>query len=180
MRRGTPGRTAPLAAAILLLAGCATAPSAIGKMDAAAIAAVPDADLCFAVAHGKRVRQSFGLAETEQARRGLTCETQVARVISDCSMLRIGNPDAQPLHDENAPNPEWDVITYAVSNSSDTRRQFRIGTYGYLSRLQTIGPSQTTRLSIPVPQGRAPMMAARRAQDPQRNWVVLQDCTVPY
>ncbi len=173
---------APFALALLfVLSACANAPAGIARMDETQIAAVPDDDICFAVAHGRQTRQTFGGAQTEAARRDLDCSEQMAATVSDCTPLRILNPGAPAFPDMRTPAGPQRIYTasYQVQNASDRPMQFRVVWDRMLSQLQRIGPGETARFLVPVGTLRDQAVADAMPRNAGR--VIqpfLQDCTV--
>lgn len=157
--------------AAVALAGCANAPAGIARMDTAQVRAVPDHDLCFAVAHGMSTRRDYSNAAREVARRGLTCADEVAATVSDCRPLTIVNPDARPYRAAGSPDGP-DIVTYQIANASGRPMQFRIHWGMVLSRLQRIDAAEGAQVTIPI----FPEVAARLGSGTVRP--MLQDCTV--
>lgn len=157
-----------MVAVAALVASCASSPAAIFGMTRDEIADVSDTALCRAYATARRDRESHAAVEEAVGARGLSCELELAQMISDCSTLEV-------LSTETVDRG----IIVSIRNNGPMPRQFRVAVNGIASSLQRVGPRETHRFGI---EASMPLRAvgAGIAVRQQNLGVQLGECTVPY
>lgn len=166
--RNSFGRPAALVAVAVLVASCASSPAAIFAMSGEEIAAVSDTALCRAYATARRDQQTHPAVDEAVGVRGLSCDLELAQMISDCSVLEV-------LSTETVDRG----IIVSVRNNGPMPRQFRVAVNGIASSLQRVEPRETHRFGI---EASMPLRAAGAgiAMHQQNLGVQLGECTVPY
>jgi hypothetical protein len=156
------------AALALLLAGCASSPSAIYRMTPEEIGAVSSPALCQAYATARRDRESHPVLDSEVRSRGLDCEQELSHTVSDCSELEVVSTESVARG-----------IIVAVRNNGGSPRHFRVAVNGVASSLQRVEAGDTLRFGI---EASVPLRAAGAgiAMRQQNMGVHLGECTVPY
>ena len=171
------GRAIVASAATLLvfgpLLGCANSPLLVRRMDAQEVQQVPEVSLCYALAMGRSQRWSVPIVENEVRRRGLSCQSMVEEVVSDCSRLEILNPTQRPMRAAGAVNDAQSYMgSYRVANRSPKPMTFRLSWNLNLTNLQSINGGATTDVQIGVSPYAVMADAANRIRPN------LQDCRV--
>lgn len=159
----------------LVTAGCANAPVRVWEMDAAALQAVPESALCYAIAQGRSSRRAIPQVEFERQRRSVSCEAQIVENVSDCSKLKIANEDP-PATLTSAPQGQGynHVASVQVRNTDSLPRNFRIVWRGSLTLLLRLEAGEQRSFDVSSPP-RSPVDSNGRLRS-TRAW--LQECVV--
>lgn len=165
-----PGRPwlAALVSTVVLASACATAPSAVFQMSQDQLMVLEREPLCYALASARRDREPRAAIEAEAARRGETCELEIARTTSDCSSLQVTNTERVA---------QGTIVS--VRNTGRYPRNFRVAVNGIASTLQRVEPGQTHSFGIAT----SPLLAAAGAAVASAQGamgVSLGDCRVPW
>lgn len=129
------------AAGTLCAPAGAAGPSKVRKMDAVAIQAVSERDLCDALAVYASEGRRFPGIDAEVRRRNITCAEALERSVSDCSMLTL-------LAMEGSPAQGGTIFT--VRNGSAKHKTFRIYYLGFQSSLFKLRPGETRPFGVAV------------------------------
>ena len=128
------------AALALLLAGCASSPSAIYRMTPEEIGAVSSPALCQAYATARRDRESHPVLDSEVRSRGLGCEQELSHTVSDCSELEVVSTESVARG-----------IIVAVRNNGGSPRHFRVAVNGVAAGLSTTSNKIGFVAAKPIP-----------------------------